>query len=124
MAKRFAADDIWLKRWYRRLPPLKKLAVKYLYDRCDRAGFWPIDLERMAFDFGVDDLPADILNGIKDVEIVDGEAHVVDFIEFQYGTLNPANKAHVGIIAILEKKLLPRGKEGPCKGLGRGLEGA
>jgi len=116
VAKRFADDGIWDKRWFRLLPPLKKLAFFYLTGRCDRAGFWEIDYDRMAFEFGLPraQLPDDILADTKDVVIEDGYAIITDFIPFQYGTLSPTNKAHTGILSLLERY--------KKKGLGRGLQ--
>jgi hypothetical protein len=127
MSKRFTSDDIWDKRWFRELPAIKKLALKYLFDRCDRAGYWHIDLDRMAFDMGTtkDKLNDDIFVGIKDVEVKDGFAIITDFIPFQYGSLNPKNKAHTGIIALLKKhesKGLPSYYQATTKSLARGLE--
>ena len=51
----------------------------------------------------------------KDRIVVLGKKwHIPKFIEFQYGTLNPDNRAHASVLSILEK-------EGASKGLARGL---
>ncbi|NQV38371.1 MAG: hypothetical protein HQ509_10245 [Candidatus Marinimicrobia bacterium] len=61
----------------------------------------------------------------KAIEMFKGKIQVIDngakwfipsFIEFQYGVLNPENRAHLSVINILNK-------QGVCKGLVRGLQG-
>jgi len=123
MSKRFTDITIWERPWFRKLPGVKKLILKYLFDRCDRAGFLEIDEDRMWFELNIKpfDKP---FEGLKDVEIRNGWLRITDFCEFQYpGGLKENDRAHMGVIAKLMKmssifegasKTLPRPFQG-CK---------
>jgi len=108
MSKRFTDITKWERPWFRRLPPGSKLVFLYLLDRCDRAGFWEIDLDRMEFELGVsaEKLQEDCFPKLKDVIVREGVIFIQDFISFQYpGGLNASNKAHKGILDSLKKRL-------------------
>jgi hypothetical protein len=107
MSKIFTDNAKWERPWFRKLTPEKKLIFLYLLDKCDRAGYWEIDLERLQFETGLSDLPSDWTAGIKDVSISsDGKwCWLRDYVLYQQGTaeLNPSNNAHLGIIQRVNK---------------------
>lgn len=56
MAKRYTDTTIWKKqKWFRKLPPIYKLAWKYLTDMCDHGGIWKLDFGELIDDLGVDE---------------------------------------------------------------------
>ena len=118
MAKRFTDTDKWKKKWFRTLEPLHKCFWQYLCDTCNHAGIWDVDFELAEFIIGspinVEEIKKIFKNQYK--ELKQGKKwFVIDFISFQYGELNPQNRAHSSVIAILKK-------EGAYKGLTRGLQ--
>jgi len=105
MPKRFIDADIWGKAWHRRLSTEHKLILRYLFDSCDRAGFWEIDEEKMLFDMNLVSPIQDPWKPLKDITERAGWIWVTDFIEFQYpGGLQRNNRAHKGIIDALSKQ--------------------
>lgn len=64
MAKRYTDTTIWKKqRWFKKLPPIYKLAWKYITDTCDHAGILKIDFSEFVDDLGLEEF--DILDFIK-----------------------------------------------------------
>lgn len=56
MAKRLTDTEIWKKqRWFRKLPPLYKLAWKYITDNCNHAGIYKLDYGELIDDLSVED---------------------------------------------------------------------
>jgi hypothetical protein len=118
MAKRFTDTNKWRKDFIRGLQGAYKLLWLYILDECDHAGIWNVELDVAALRIGYE------LDSIKTVEAL-GEHIIVfdngnkwfipDFIDFQYGVLNPENRAHNSVLAQIEKYKL--------KGLVRGLQG-
>jgi len=107
MPKRFTDSEKWNDPWFRKLTPTAKLMCLYLYDRCDIAGFWEIDLEAAAFEIGVEH--QDILEAMKGLERcyeVNGDRiWITRFISFQGNKdLNEQNKAHLGIMRLLRAR--------------------
>jgi len=106
MAKRFTDTDKWKKPFIRGLDAPHKLLWFYMLDDCDHAGIWIVDLEIASIRCGHTFNEKDVLktfNGQVDV-VRKGELWFVrDFIDFQYGTLNPENRAHKSVIDKLEK---------------------
>ena len=137
MAKRFTDITKWDKPWFRKLSPTQKLVFLYILDKCDRAGFWEIDLDRMAFDMGLTSPLEDPCKplgssleapwmGLKDIIVRSGWLLVRDFVAFQVpGGLNCNNRAHGGIITSLLKRveLFPEAKT-HLKGLPSPFQGA
>lgn len=119
MAKRFTDTGKWKKKWIRELNPDMKLFWFYLLDNCDHAGIWEVDIDLASFQVGVKLDEARILKVFnrKIVPFKDGKWFIPKFIEYQYGELNEANRAHSSVIKILTKY-------GLYKGLARGLQGA
>ena len=117
MAKRFTATEKWRDKWFRKLPAEYKLFWIYLVDECNHAGIWEVDFELANFVMGVE------ISEENALKIYDGRIKktgdkwfLPKFIEFQYGVLNPENRAHLSVINILKK-------EGLYKGLIRPLQG-
>ena len=106
MAKRFTDTDKWKKPFIRGLEAPYKLLWFYILDDCDHAGIWIVDLEiasiRCGHTFNEKDV-LKIFNGQVDV-VRKGEIWFIrDFIDFQYGTLNPENRAHKSVLDRLKK---------------------
>ena len=119
MAKRFTDTNKWKKTWFRQLSPIHKCFWLYLCDNCDHAGIWEVDFELAAI-FIKSELDVD---GIKkefgkQFEEIDGgkKWFIKDFIDFQYGELNPDNRAHNSVLQVLNRY-------GAYKGLTRPMEG-
>lgn len=75
-------------------------------DTCDHAGVWEVDFESAAFHVGAkldrDDLTAAFAKQFY--PFAGGKRwFIVDFIEFQYGTLKETNNAHASVVSILKK---------------------
>ena len=115
MAKRFTETDKWKDPWFCDLEPLDKLFWVYLMDNCNHAGIWQVNWPLVEFH-----IPEFRFNEetFKDrVEVISEEKwHVPKFINYQYGELNPDNRAHLSVINQLKK-------EGVFKGLTRSLQG-
>ena len=132
MAKRFTENNKWEDNWFRRLNPVSKLFWLFVVDKCDIAGFWEIDWELASFYIGapVNESILGEFEGRLERVNNNGKIWIVKFIEFQYGSLNPAVHMHKAVIKLLDKKgLLERVKgsltlkEGLTKGSGRVKEG-
>lgn len=127
MAKRFTDTDIFMKKFIRSLGPEMKLFWIYLYHSCNHAGIWEVDFRLAEFILGVtiDDEQAGRIFSSKVVSIDNGNKWFIPgFISFQYGELNPDNRAHNSVIKILKKYCLFEEKEGAYKPLVSPLEGA
>jgi hypothetical protein len=115
MAKRMTDTDKWKKRFVRELSPQHKLLWFYILDDCNHAGIWEVDLEvasiRVGFDLSHDNLPSSF--GEKVISFDNGDKWFIpEFIDFQYGELNPNSNVHKSVIALLQKYNL----EGYMKG--------
>jgi len=116
MAKRMTDTDKWKKRFVRDLSPQHKLLWFYILDDCNHAGIWEVDLEvasiRVGFDLSHDSLPSSFEE--KVIPFDNGDKWFIpDFIDFQYGELNPNSNVHKSVIQLLERYSL----EGYVKGL-------
>jgi len=115
MAKRFTDTNKWRKPFIKGLSLEYKLLWFYILDDCDHAGIWQVDLEiaslRIGYDFNIKDCLSTF--GSKVIEFHNREKWFIkDFIDFQYGELNPKNRAHNSVISLLKKyKLLEKNKE-------------
>lgn len=114
MAKRFTDTEKWKKPFIRSLQAPYKLLFLYILDECNHAGIWQVELDIASLRIGEPleyNLAAEQL---KDhiIELRNGEKWFIpDFVEFQYGQLNPENRAHNSVIIILDKyKLLNKNK--------------
>ena len=107
--------DKWKKRFVRELKPQHKLLWFYILDDCNHAGIWEVDLEvasiRVGFELSHDNLPSSF--GDKVISFDNGDKWFIpDFIEYQYGELNPNSNVHKAVLNLLNKKNL----EGYLKG--------
>ncbi len=107
MAKRFTDTEKWKKPFIRGLKGPYKLLWLYICDDCDYAGIWQVDLEVAEIRIGekLEEKKALQFFGDKIIPLENGyKWFIPSFIEFQYPTgLSENNKAHTGIIKILEK---------------------
>ena len=107
MAKRFTDTDKWKKPFIKSLQAPYKLLWLYICDDCDHAGIWQVDMEVAQIRVGEKLSESRALDffGEKIIPFDNGTKWFIpSFLEFQYPTgLNPDNKAHGGIIKILEK---------------------
>lgn len=116
MAKRLTDTSKWDRASFRKLSPKLKCAWQFLCDRCDHGGIWEIDLEAMGFFIGEEFSLAEILESFNVEQIGEDKLFIPDFIEFQYGSLNPSNRVHQSVIQRAESLKI--------KGLKRSLQGA
>lgn len=123
MVKRFCDTDLWQKEWFQELCLKHKVLLKYIFENCDCAGVWNINFRLASFIIGesvtIDDIH--YINSIKkQFEIIDNKnIFVIDFINFQYGTLSENCKPHKSIIEKLKKYHL---YERVSKGYPKGIE--
>lgn len=107
MAKRFTDTDKWKKPFLRGLDDPYKLLWLYILDECDHAGIWHVDIEVAQIKIGV---PLNIQKATElfknHIYIIPGEEKwfIRDFITFQYGELNPDNRAHRSVLTILQEE--------------------
>lgn len=110
MAKRFSDTDKWKKPFIRSLQAPYKLFWLYILDDCDHAGIWQVDIEIANIKLGEKLCIETALKqfGSKITVFDNGEKWFIkDFIDFQYGELNPKNRVHESVLNILNKyKLL------------------
>lgn len=114
MTKRFTATEKWDDPWFHSLDDKHRQAWLFLLDKCNHAGIWNVNMPLMEFHLGAK--PKIEAFGGKVVAIGQEKWFIPKFIDFQYGTLNPENRAHASVLSILEK-------EGAYKVLGRSLQG-
>ena len=107
MGKRFTDTEKWKKPFIRGLQAPYKLLWLYICDDCDNAGIWQVDIEVAQIRVGekLDEQKALEFFGDKVIPIDNGTKWFIpSFLEFQYPSgLSENNKAHTGIIKILEK---------------------
>lgn len=118
MPKRFTDTDKWKKPFIKTLKAQYKLLWLYILDDCDHAGMWQVDIEIAEIRIGekIDMMEAIKYFGDKIMVLDKGDKWFIqDFIDFQYGKLNPQNRAHRSVLTLLDKYI--------NKGLIRGLEG-
>lgn len=96
----------WKNKFFRSLPTEYKLFWIYILDECDHAGIWHIDQEVAEIKLGIK-LSLEKARGLftgRVVEFDNGNKWFIpDFLTFQYGQLDPANKMYKSIIPTLEK---------------------
>lgn len=106
MAKRFTDTSKWNKPFIRGLQAPYKLLWFYILDDCDHAGIWQVDYEVAKIRIGCDiDFDSALTVFKSHIQVFDSgqKWFIPDFIEFQYGELNPANRVHQSIISIHKK---------------------
>jgi len=127
MTKRFCDTELWQKEWFQLLSIKEKIIVKYIFENCDCAGIWEINLRMASFVIG----EVITLNDIKTINskkklfdfIDDKYIFIVNFCNFQYGKLSENCRPHIPIIEKLKKmNLLERVFKGYLKGSNATLE--
>jgi hypothetical protein len=114
MSKRFTETGKWSKAWFQDLPAKHKLLWLYLCDNCDCAGFWSVNWRQASFQIGEAVGQEDVQAFGDRLAMVDADTlHIVTFVEFQYGNLSEACKAHIPIL----KALKARVSKGYAKGI-------
>ena len=109
MAKRFIETTIWTQnKWFRKLKIQFKILWFYLISSCDHVGVWEEDIELCSFIIGYEYSIDSLLKVYKNkiIKINDKKYWIVDFCNFQYGTLkedNIKNKPHQSYISLLKK---------------------
>ena len=106
MPKRFTDTDKWRKKFVKGLKANHKLLWFYILDDCSHAGIWHTDFEVASIRIGCNINEAEALLKFTDHVVVFDEGEkwfIPSFIEFQYGQLNPNNRANNSVIQILKK---------------------
>lgn len=105
MAKRFVDTDIWKDPWFQELAPINKCLWKYLCDNCDNAGVWKINKSLAQFQIGgkIDWISIPKIFGSRLYAINQEKWLLVQFIDFQYGTLSESCNPHKKVFELLEK---------------------
>ena len=106
MAKRFTDNEKWKKPFIRGLKAPYKLLWLYILDECDHAGIWQVDFQIAEIKIGerLKENQAIEQFGDKILIFSNGEKWFInDFIEFQYGVLNPQNRVHLSVLNSLRK---------------------
>jgi len=104
MANRFTDTTKWEDDWFLNLSPDHKLVWFYVCDRCDHAGIWNPS-QRMMDAFIGKHISLDsalVAFGGRVSLLQNSRWYICKFVRYQYkGALNPENKAHKSVIAIL-----------------------
>ena len=115
MAKRFTATEKWIDPWFCELGALDKLFWVYLLDNCDHAGIWQVNWPLVKFHIKDFVFKKEVFNG-RILELKEQKWFIPKFIVFQYGELNPENRAHLSVIHILKKEGAYKGLKCPSEG--------
>lgn len=106
MAKRFIDTNLYKKPWIRELKPSFRSFWIYLLLDCNHAGIWNVDWEIASIYVGSKlskgDMPDTLMSRLLFFDR-DSKVFIPDFIDFQYGYLNPAAPVHKNIIKELKK---------------------
>lgn len=110
--KRFTETEKWRDTWFRRLPPIAKLAFIYVVDNCDAAGVWDPDYDLADFTIGEKVAWPTIIEAFGErLELLpDGKWHLTRFVEFQYGELTEDCRPHAKVMQLLRAHGIPFGK--------------
>jgi len=106
MAKRFTDTNKWRKGFVRGLQGAYKLLWLYIIDECDHAGIWHVEIDVAELRIGMKISTEDAIKEFDNHIVIFDEGNkwfIPDFIDFQYGTLNPENRAHKSVLNLLEK---------------------
>ena len=106
MSKRFTDTEKWNKRFIRSLKPAYKLLWLFITDECNTAGIWDVDMDVAQIKIGMKMTEKEALKSFGDKVIpIDNNTKwfIPAFIEFQYGELSEANRAHSKAILTLRK---------------------
>ena len=105
MSKRFLDTGIWERPWFMELEPADKMAIMYLFAKCDAVGVWVPNFKLADFQLKAtvdwDGLLGKCNGNIRVLE--GGKWFLPDFVTFQYGELDEGCRPHRAYIALLEK---------------------
>lgn len=104
MAKRFTDTDKWKREWFCELNYKAKLVWFYLLDQCDHRGVWYKNFKLLSSSVGFKVKESDFNTWFNNKVIrLDSDKFLIpSFIVFQYKSLNYENKAHKGIIELIQ----------------------
>lgn len=106
MSKRLTDTDKWKKPFIKSLPTEYKVFWLFLLDECDHSGIWHVEMEIVEARLGIK-LSLEKIRGFFKEKIVEFDSgtkvFIPDFVTFQYGILNPENKAHRSVINNLDR---------------------
>lgn len=124
MAKRLTDTEKWKKGFVRSLSPENKLLWIYLIDNCDHAGIWEYYPDMAELQIGWKyDWELVVKTFSDKIIIVEDKWFIPSFIQFQYGELNPKNRAHLSVINRLKSLSLFSDDKGLNKPLTSPLQG-
>ena len=105
MSKRFTDTEKWKDEWFCSLTERERAFWCYLVDNCDHAGLWKVNWHLVEFYFPnmKSEFKFDRFEG-KLVQLSEHKWFIKKFIDFQYGMLNPENRAHNSVLLLLEKE--------------------
>lgn len=108
MAKRFTSTEKWGDPWYRKLSPKHKCFWDWLFTNCDIAGTIDPDFGLAQFQIG-DEITEDDLKPFEEriKRLPAGRIYLCKFLEFQYGTLTPTCRAHLPVMALIDRLSIP-----------------
>jgi hypothetical protein len=122
--KRFTDTAVSRRPWFRKLSPRLKCAVRFLFDECDNAGVWIIDMDTMEHFVGEPVTLAELFSEVNSdkpnrIEKFDTDKiFIPNFVRFQYGELSENCKPHKPIISLLKNYgLYERVLKGYSKGI-------
>lgn len=118
--KRFWDTDIWEKKWFDDLDGREKLAMFYIFAKCDAVGVWEANtrIAEVYIGYEIDwDGLRERVNGNIEV-LPNGKWFLPDFCSFQYGELKESCKPHRSYLSLLQKHgLFERVTKGYRKGI-------
>lgn len=123
MAKRFIDTAVFRKPSIRAMKAPYKVLFIYLLCECDHAGVWDVELDVATMRLGIEIDHEKAVEELRGAVIPIGGGskwYLVDFVEFQYGELNPANRVHESVLSRLQTLAIDHKK----KGLTSPLQGA
>lgn len=125
MAKRFIDTGIFRKPSIRAMKAPYKALFIYLLCECDHAGVWEEEIDVAAMRLGME---LDKETALKElgasVKAVGSKWYLTDFVAYQYGELNPANRVHASVISRLQSIGINPSEKHENKPLASPLEGA
>lgn len=102
MPKRFTDTNKYKDPWFRKLEPKLKVLFLFMCDDCDHAGVWKENFQTFNMLFGFNASASDMVGFGDKILMLNEETYLIrSFIKYQYGPLNPDNKAHLGVIRAL-----------------------
>lgn len=104
MAKRFTDSNKFKDPWYRKLSPKLKCFWEFLLSECNHAGIVKLDLECASFIIREEVTKEDLKSFSNKLQLIEKDLYFIpNFIEFQYGKLNPSNRVHSSVLKELNK---------------------